>query len=761
MNTQAFNTIQYCIDNSVQCFTFKMDHTKKCNIIWSKINDKNFEKYLSQYDNGFAIITGYKYFVIDFDSKHNPPQEIYELLLENCKAVEKTPGGFHFWFLNDSRTSHFTSITDAHWDNKKIYGLDIRAKGGICYCHHSKYTTETGELKYYTWMKGNLSLATPLPTEILEHLNSEPTIQDETFTFTITKEIDNISTVSTSINDETITVLNGLAQERVDNYTNWLGVGMALKNSGYSCELWDEWSRKSSKYKAGECHKKWDTFTGKSNPITKKSLYEWLKLDNYELFIMLQGNKQDIQNMLLVPTNASVADAFYEMNPNKYLYSTVDGWYVLQDNNTWVCTGSIDVMSIPNILNTIRSECNEVLGQLILKLNKKKEEDGMKHKALAEALKKVSSSSFLKGVTAFLPGLYHKKNVEKLFNEKRNLFAFTNGVLNMDTFEFRGIEPDDYITITCGYDYKDILDSEKTKVRQFLKKIWPNDSVLKYNLGALGKSLTGENREQIFHVYTGMGANGKSCLMDLCKFVFGDYYQTFSVSYLTKESDGKDKPLPELAAARYARMLVTSEPDERDRFQVALLKNITGDEEISFRGMYAKNPTKYVPQFKLWILTNDMPKLSKYDQAIERRMRCVHFPTRFVYNPRAENEEKRDDTLTQQFRLDESWKYGLLGLLIDAMRELGVKNLEMPNEVKEFTDAYMLENNPVGAWLRQNYEMTGNREDCIQKTELYQAFLKDTGINKNQKNFSEDIVKCNINEKKVTGERFYFGLIRK
>jgi putative DNA primase/helicase len=358
-------------------------------------------------------------------------------------------------------------------------------------------------------------------------------------------------------------------------------------------------------------------------------------------------------------------------------------------------------------------------------------------------------------------GLYYKRDVEKLFNEKRNLFAFNNGVLNMDTLEFRQIEPDDYITLTCGYDYRDIPGEFKHKVRAFLKKIWPNNAVLEYNLGALGKSLTGENLEQIFHVYTGMGANGKSCLMDLCKLVFGDYYQTFSVSYLTKENDGKDKPLPELAAARYARMLVTSEPDERDKFQVNLLKNITGNEEVSFRGMYAKLPVKYVPQFKLWILTNDMPKLSKYDQAIERRMRCVHFPTRFVYNPRAENEEKRDDTLTQQFRLDECWKYGLLGLLLDTFKQRGARTLEMPEDVKEFTEAYMLENNPVGAWLRQNYEITGNRADCIQKTELYQTFLQDTGINKTQKSFSEDIVKCNISEKKTNTTRHYVGIVKK
>ena len=87
--------------------------------------------------------------------------------------------------------------------------------------------------------------------------------------------------------------------------------------------------------------------------------------------------------------------------------------------------------------------------------------------------------------------------------------------------------------------------------------------------------------------------------------------------------------------------------------------------------------------------------------------------------------------------------------------------IEIPDEVREFTEAYMLENNPVGAWLRQHYEMTGHRDDCIQKSELYRTFLEDTGIHKTQKAFSEDIVKCNVGEKVLGGTRYYFGLVRK
>ena len=41
--TQHFNTLEYCINNSIPCFTFPMDATKKTNIKWSGINKNNFK----------------------------------------------------------------------------------------------------------------------------------------------------------------------------------------------------------------------------------------------------------------------------------------------------------------------------------------------------------------------------------------------------------------------------------------------------------------------------------------------------------------------------------------------------------------------------------------------------------------------------------------------------------------------------------------------------------------------------------------------
>lgn len=98
-SAQTFNTIQFCINNTVPCFTFSMDYSKKPgDTKWKDITSANFINYLNQKHNEFTIITGDKYIVLDIDNKHNPPQTIIDFLYSNCEAVEQTPGGFHYWF---------------------------------------------------------------------------------------------------------------------------------------------------------------------------------------------------------------------------------------------------------------------------------------------------------------------------------------------------------------------------------------------------------------------------------------------------------------------------------------------------------------------------------------------------------------------------------------------------------------------------------------------------------------------------------------
>lgn len=59
------------------------------------------------------------------------------------------------------------------------------------------------------------------------------------------------------------------------SYTEWVNVGMALKEEGYSVIDWDEWSKRdSSRYHPGECHKKWNSFVGTGTPVTGGTIFQ-------------------------------------------------------------------------------------------------------------------------------------------------------------------------------------------------------------------------------------------------------------------------------------------------------------------------------------------------------------------------------------------------------------------------------------------------------------------------------------------------------
>ena len=339
---------EYCVQHGVPCFTMYLGEDKKCTAKWKHITPHNFHKEIREHENGFAIVTGFTHMVVDLDLKHNPPPALKEELDRECESIERTPGGYHYWYKYDESVKHLRNKTELYWDGVKIDGLDVRSKGGICYASPTSYVTSTGERKSYEWIKGDLSSAAAMPPRILEHLSNDAPRSSK-------EKMEKKEEVQRALpeTDEIVLVLGGLSVARANSYSQWITVGMALKNDGYACELWDDWSRQSAKYCEGECAKRWNGFAEREKPVTTATLYQWLKEDNYEVFTKLQSRKHKIKHDLLAATHATVADAFYEMNPNAYLF-VQEGWFVLQSNNVWNGTGSTEILSIPNIINHIR-----------------------------------------------------------------------------------------------------------------------------------------------------------------------------------------------------------------------------------------------------------------------------------------------------------------------------------------------------------------------------------------------------------------------
>ena len=67
------------------------------------------------------------------------------------------------------------------------------------------------------------------------------------------------------------------------DYQEWLAVGMALKEEGFTAADWDAWSQRDhARYHAGECFRKWDGFHGHGAPVTAGTIIQLAKNQGWQ-----------------------------------------------------------------------------------------------------------------------------------------------------------------------------------------------------------------------------------------------------------------------------------------------------------------------------------------------------------------------------------------------------------------------------------------------------------------------------------------------
>lgn len=78
------------------------------------------------------------------------------------------------------------------------------------------------------------------------------------------------------MDDKLISALNSIPVADLDR-SDWIAVGMALKEEGFPCSVWDEWSRNDKRYKKGECSKLWKGFHGTGKPVKAGTIVQMAK----------------------------------------------------------------------------------------------------------------------------------------------------------------------------------------------------------------------------------------------------------------------------------------------------------------------------------------------------------------------------------------------------------------------------------------------------------------------------------------------------
>ncbi|KAI9334201.1 hypothetical protein DFJ73DRAFT_764177 [Zopfochytrium polystomum] len=142
---------------------------------------------------------------------------------------------------------------------------------------------------------------------------------------------------------------------------------------------------------------------------------------------------------------------------------------------------------------------------------------------------------------------------------------------------FRQIQPEDYIQDTTGYDYVNGVTGIEAEVWNVLKQILPNERVRDYMLQQMSYALDGKKPNTIFMILTGSGSNGKSILLTLMEMTVGIFADKGQVTLMTRKRGDPNQASPELVKYRTKRFVFLSEPEDGEKLNIGLLKELTGE----------------------------------------------------------------------------------------------------------------------------------------------------------------------------------------
>lgn len=271
------------------------------------------------------------------------------------------------------------------------------------------------------------------------------------------------------------------------------------------------------------------------------------------------------------------------------------------------------------------------------------------------------------------------------------LLNVENGTLDLRTGVLQKHQASDLLTkmASVQFDQKASCPTFESFLRRALRE---DEELITFVRKAVGLSLTGDVRHQIFFFVHGQGKTGKSTFVNLMRELIGDYgVHTPTETLLSKQYDNG---IPaDLARMVGSRMVTAIEANWDRHIDEARIKAMTGGEPITARFM-RQNFFEFQPEFKLWFVANDFPNVRGSAEAFWERVRVIPFT---VQIPRPE----RDLSLGAKLRAEASgilnWalrgclEYQTGGLVAPAgVRQAGSSWKKNADHVRKFADAQLI-----------------------------------------------------------------------
>lgn len=287
------------------------------------------------------------------------------------------------------------------------------------------------------------------------------------------------------------------------------------------------------------------------------------------------------------------------------------------------------------------------------------------------------------------------------------LLGAANGVVDLRTGKLRAGKPSDQITLHThiAFDTK----AQSRRFDEFVEEIFDSDpDLISYVNRAVGYSFTGDTSEQCFFCCHGEGANGKTTLLNIIRYVIGDYARNlpFSAFELTARST-----IPNDVATLPGRRFVTAiETDESARLNEARIKALTGGDPITARLLYRELFT-FDPVAKFWLAFNRRPMVADDSHGFWRRVHMIPFNRQF--DPGTESD------LPDKLRSEAA---GIFAWAVRGCLEWQKYGLNPPASVVDATNAYCQESDPLRDFLADRCILHHDAQTTV--AELWTEYLE-------------------------------------
>ena len=538
-------------------------------------------------------------------------------------------------------------------------------------------------------------------------------------------ELQNISTDKEEIINRAKFLVSLLSDDRNDDYETWIRVGWALHNIDNSLlSSWVEFSKRSPKFKDGDCENRW--YTMRNEGVTIRSLMWWAEEDNYHKYH--EYIKQEFNDILVKSFDGSsyyVAKALHAKYQDRFIYNSKNlSWFEFK-NHRWFKVHDGYTLK----LELSEGFANEYLF-MINKMNSKasKMSGSDKDDLIAKAVKvqKIVSSlmniTFKEKIMKEAVILFTDPDFDEKLDENYDLIGFNNGVYDLEAEQFREGRPDDYISKTTNVDYYPFNESNPyvPKMLKFFREILPIESVRKHMLLSLSSCVAGHNKDEKLRITTGSGGNGKSLLFSLVKLALGEYYISCPITIITRKRNSSNQASPELLRIKGARCGCFQETDDGEKLNVGMMKEITGGDDFMVRGLFA-DPVEIKPQIKFFLACNQLPMLPSVDGGVIRRLENILFGSKFTENPTKSNEFLIDNTLKSKIKdWAPTFASYLIHLYVNEYKKLPF--LIAPKEVKLTTANYIAENDFISDYVMNRLVYTGDKSDSVGINSMYEDF---------------------------------------